>query len=150
MYNRRKLNANLFFQKIALQLNSTYHKAIKAIPYEVHVYNLKPNYKRTIIELRQIIIDEVKEQEIDDEMNTSLIRDDVIQEEIDQRVQLQLDASDTADDPKYQEHVTNRLNYNSVENDASLRGTDDQTSLQPCLLDICAAPLYYIHGPETP
>ena len=37
-----------FFQEIALQLNSTYHKAIKAIPYEV-VYNRKPNYKRTPI-----------------------------------------------------------------------------------------------------
>ena len=31
-----------------------------------------------------------------------------------------------------------------------LRGTGDQTSLHPCLLDICAALLYYIHGPETP
>ena len=29
-----------FFQEIALQLNSIYHKAIKAIPYEV-VYNRK-------------------------------------------------------------------------------------------------------------
>ena len=48
-----------YFQEIALQLNSTYHKAIKAIPYEV-VYNLKSNYKRTPIELRQIIIDEMK------------------------------------------------------------------------------------------
>ena len=32
----------------------------------------------------------------------------------------------------------------------SLRGTGDQTSLHPCLLDICAALLYYEHGPETP
>ena len=37
-----------FFQEIALQLNSTYHKAIKATLYEV-VYNSKPNYKRTSI-----------------------------------------------------------------------------------------------------
>ena len=37
-----------------------------------------------------------------------------------------------------------------VGNDASLRGTGDQTSLHPCLLNICAALLYYIHGPETP
>ena len=101
-----------FFQEIALQLNSTYYKAIKAIPYEV-VYNRKSNYKRTLIELRQIIIDEVKEQDIDNEMDTSLIRDDVTQKEIEQRVQLQLDASNAADDSDYQKHVTNRLHYNS-------------------------------------
>lgn len=95
-----------------MQLNSTYHKAIKAIPYEV-VYNRKSNYKRTLIGLRQIIIDEVKEQEIDDEMDISLIRDGVAQEEIEQRVQLHLDASDIADDSDYQEHVINRLNYSS-------------------------------------
>ena len=83
-------------------------------------------------------------------MDTSLIRDGVAQEEIEQRVQLHLDASNIADDPGYQDHVTNRLNYDSVGNDASLRGTGDQTSLHPCLLDIYAALLYYIHGPETP
>ena len=38
----------------------------------------------------------------------------------------------------------------SVGNDASLRGTGDLTSLHPRLLDVCAALLYYIHGPETP
>ena len=95
-----------------MQLNSTYHKAIKAIPYEV-VYNRKPNYKRTPVGLRQITLDEVEEQEIDDEMDTSLIRDGVAQEEMEQRVQLQLDASNIADDPDYQEHVTNKLNYDS-------------------------------------
>ena len=65
-----------YFQEIALQLNSTYHKAIKAILYEV-IYNRKSNYKRTFIGLRQIIIDE---------MDTSLIRDGVAQEEIEQGV----------------------------------------------------------------
>ena len=95
-----------------MQLNSTYHKAIKAIPYEV-VYNRKPNYKRTPVGLRQITMDEVEEQEIDDEMDISLIRDGVAQEEMEQRVQLQLDASNIADDPDYQEHVTNKLNYDS-------------------------------------
>ena len=63
-----------------MQLNSIYHKVIKAISYEV-VYNRKPNYKRTSIGLRQIIIDEVKKQEIDAEIVTSLIRDGVTQEE---------------------------------------------------------------------
>ena len=58
-------------------------------------------------------MDEVEEQELDDEMDTSLIRDGVAQEEMEQRVQLQLDASNIADDPDYQEHVTNKLNYDS-------------------------------------
>ena len=37
-----------------------------------------------------------------------------------------------------------------VGNDASLRGTGDQTSLHPCLRDICAALLFHIHSLETP
>ena len=57
----------------------------------------------------------MKKQEIDNEMDTSLIRDHVTQEEIEQRVQLQLDASNIADDPDYHKHVTNRLNYDMLE-----------------------------------
>lgn len=44
---------------------------------------------------------------------TSLIRDGVAQKKIEQCVQLQLDAFNIANDPDYQEHVINRLNYNS-------------------------------------
>ena len=60
-----------------LQLNSTYHGATKAIPYEV-VFNRKPNYKRVPIGLRQI--DE-------DEEDNSLIRESMDQESLERRVQ---------------------------------------------------------------
>lgn len=69
-----------------LQLNSTYHGATKAIPYEV-VFNRKPNYKRTPIGMRQIDKDEIEEQEIDDEMDDSLIHESVNQEAMEERVQ---------------------------------------------------------------
>ena len=93
-----------FSQEIALQLNSTYHKAIKAIPYEV-VFNRKPNFQRAPIGLRQITIDQVEEMEIDDEMDTSMIHEAVAQEAMEQRVQIQRDDND----PDHHEHFTNRL-----------------------------------------
>ena len=40
--------------------------------------------------------------------------------------------------------------HRTVGNDASLRGTGDQTSLHPRLRDICVALLYHIHSLETP
>ena len=42
----------------------------------IYIYR-KPNIKRTPIGLRQININEVEEQEIDDEIDTSRIRDGV-------------------------------------------------------------------------
>ena len=87
-----------------MQLNSTYHKAIKAIPYEV-VFNRKPNYQRAPIGLRQITIDQVEEMEVDDEMDTSMIHEAVAQEDMEQRVHIQRDDND----PDHHEHFTNRL-----------------------------------------
>lgn len=119
-----------FLQEIALQLNSTYHKAIKAIPYEV-VYNRKPNYHHAPIGLRQITIDQVEEQEIDDEMDTSLIYDAVAQEAMEDRVGLQLAASD----PDHQEHFSNRLiddsNRMLEEEEAAAREAIPPTTTDP-------------------
>ena len=57
----------------------------------------------------------------------------------------------TLDSSHDAEQFNSRLGErNSVGNDASLRGTGDQTSLHPCLRDICAALLYHIHSLETP
>ena len=47
-------------------------------------------------------------------------------------------------------HGLSKMFGPTVGNDASLRGTGDQTSLHPCLRDICAALLYHIHSLETP
>ena len=68
-----------------LQLNSTYHGATKAIPYEV-VFNRKPNYKRISIGMRQINEDKIKEQKIEDKLDNSLVRESANQEAIEQRV----------------------------------------------------------------
>lgn len=95
-------------EEITLQLNSTYHKAIKAIPYEV-VFNRKPNYKRAPIGLRQITEEDVENQEIDDEVDDSLIYERRDQTTMEERVELQLVAPETANDPEYQEAVTYRI-----------------------------------------
>lgn len=56
-------------------MNSTYHSAIKAIPYEV-VFNRKPNYQRVDPSLRPIITeDDIEEHVVDDEQDDALIRD---------------------------------------------------------------------------
>ena len=54
-------------------MNSTYHNAIKAIPYKV-VFNRKPNYKRVDQGLRPIITEaDIKELFIEDEQDDELI-----------------------------------------------------------------------------
>ena len=53
-------------------MNSTYHIAIKAIPYEV-VFNRKPNYKRVDCDLRPMITEnDIKEHLIEDEQDDEL------------------------------------------------------------------------------
>ena len=95
-----------------LQLNSTYHGATKAIPYEV-VFNRKPNYKRIPIGMRQIDEDEIEEQEIEDELDNSLVRESANQEAMEQRVQRQLDASNPTEEDGYQEENTHQSNADS-------------------------------------
>ncbi len=54
-------------------MNSTYHSAIKAIPYKV-VFNRKPNYKRVDQGLRPMIIEaDIEEQLIEEEQDDKLI-----------------------------------------------------------------------------
>ena len=62
-----------------MQLNCTYYRAIKAIPYEV-VFNRKPNYKRALVGNREIDEDDVEEEEIDDEADDSIIAEGVAQQ----------------------------------------------------------------------
>ena len=97
-----------------LQFNSTYHGATKAIPYEV-VFNRKPNYKRVSIGLGQVDEDkfekqDFKEQEIEDEQDTSLIRKSVDQEAIEERVRLQLDDLSRVEKEDHQEQATDGFN----------------------------------------
>ena len=54
-------------------MNSTYHSAIKAIPYEV-VFNRKPNYKRVDQGFRPMIMEaDIEEHLIKDEQDDKLI-----------------------------------------------------------------------------
>ena len=92
-----------------LQLNSTYHGATKAIPYEV-IFTRKPNYKRVPIGLRQVDEDSIEDQEIEDEEDDSLIRESMDQESLERRVQQRLDAPSIIEMDEYQEEVTHRIN----------------------------------------
>lgn len=115
-----------------MQLNSTYHKATKAISYEV-VFNRKPNYKRAAIGMRQIDADEIEDQEIDDEMDDSLIHESRDQLTMEQRVELQLVAPECADDPDYQEAITHRIiddsNRMLAEADAARAGEEQRSDM---------------------
>ena len=91
-----------------MQLNSTYHGATKAIPYEV-VFNRKPNYKRVPIGMRQIDPNEIEDQAIENEDEED---NSHIPESNDQEV-MQLEAPIWAHDEDYQEFVTHRLNADS-------------------------------------
>ena len=62
-------------------MNSTYHQAIKAIPYEV-VFNRKPNYKRAVVGNREIAEDDVEEEVIEDETDDSIIAEGVAQQQM--------------------------------------------------------------------
>ncbi len=54
-------------------MNSTYHSAIKAIPYEV-VFNRKPNYKQVDQGLQLRITEaDIEEHIIEDKQNDELI-----------------------------------------------------------------------------
>ena len=55
-----------------MQLNYTYYRAIKAILYKV-VFNRKPNYKRILVGNREIDEDDIKEEEINNKANNSII-----------------------------------------------------------------------------
>ena len=91
-----------------MQLNSTYHKATKAIPYEV-VFNRKPNYKRAPMGMRQVTENDVQDQEIDDELDDSLVHESRDQLAMAERVGLQLTAPEASEDPDYHEAVTHRI-----------------------------------------
>ena len=75
-----------------MQLNCTYHKAIKAIPYEV-VFNRKPNYKRAVVGNREILEEDIEEEEIEDEADDSIIAEGVTQQQMEARVQHQMDLN---------------------------------------------------------
>ena len=75
-----------------MQLNCTYHRAIKAIPYEV-VFTRKPEYKRAIVGSRDIEEDDVVDEFIDDEADDSIIADAVAQQQMEARVQNQMDRN---------------------------------------------------------
>ena len=66
---------NLAYYEIALQTNSTYYSAIKAIPYQV-VFNCGLHYQLVDPSLRSIITeDNINDYLIDDEQDDALIRD---------------------------------------------------------------------------
>ncbi len=83
-----------------MQLNSTYYRATKAIPYEV-VFNRKPNYRRTPLRLRQIDENKIENQEIDDEEDISLIHEAVNQVTIERRIQQLFKVPNPDKDPEY-------------------------------------------------
>ena len=68
-----------------MQLNYTYHKAIKAILYKV-VFNRKPNYKRAIVGSREIDEDGIEKEEIKDEADNSIIAKGIAQQQIKARI----------------------------------------------------------------
>ena len=75
-------------------MNSIYHSAIKAIPYDV-VFNRKPNYKRVDPPLRPIFTeDDIKEHVIDDEQDDSLTRDEQRQLEVETRLREEVDVDE--------------------------------------------------------
>lgn len=75
-----------------MQLNCTYHRAIKAISYEV-VFNRKPNYKRTVVGNRDIDESDIEEEEIEDEADDSIIAEGVAQQQMEDRVQHQMNLN---------------------------------------------------------
>ena len=75
-----------------MQLNCTFHRAIKAILYKV-VFNRKPNYKRALVGSREIDEDDIEEEIIDDEADDSIIADAVAQQEMEARVQQQINRN---------------------------------------------------------
>ena len=77
-----------------MQLNATYCKAIKAIPYEV-VFNRKPNFKSVEVGTREITLEDVEDQEIEDEADDSIINESLEQEAMEDRVRKQLEEQES-------------------------------------------------------
>ena len=74
-----------------MQLNCTYHRAIKAIPYEV-VFTRKPHYKRAVVGSREVDEGDIEEEEIEDEADDSIIAEGVAQHQMEARVEQQMDT----------------------------------------------------------
>ncbi|KAF6233047.1 hypothetical protein HO173_008803 [Letharia columbiana] len=66
-------------EEFALQLNSTYHRAITAIPYEV-VFNRKPKHKRAPVGMREVNENEIEDQEVENEIDDGIVHASVDQE----------------------------------------------------------------------
>ena len=75
-----------------MKLNCTYHKTIKIISYKV-VFNRKPNYKRAVVDHREISEKDVEEEEINDKINNFIIVKSVAQQQMKARVQHQMNRN---------------------------------------------------------
>ena len=87
-------------------------------------------------------MEEVEEQEIDNKIDTSLIYNSVAQKDMEQRVQLQLDASNIADDPDYKEDVTFRLINDSNRMLADQEAAAAREDISPSTPDPTTPPNY--------
>ena len=63
---------SFFSWEITLQLNSTYVKAISAISYKV-VFNRRPKYYRVPVGAREIAIDQVKIEEVNNKVDDTIV-----------------------------------------------------------------------------
>ena len=66
-------------------MNCTYYKIIKIILYEV-IFNRKLNYKRVVVDHREIFEKDIEEEEIDDEINNFIIVENVTQQQMETRI----------------------------------------------------------------
>ena len=66
-------------------MNCTYHKIIKIISYKVG-FNRKFNYKRVVVDYREIFEKNVEEEEINDEINDFIIVENVAQQQMKTRI----------------------------------------------------------------
>ena len=74
-------------------MNSTYHSAIKAIPYKV-VFNRKPNYNRVDPTLWPVIAGDDIEEYVVDEQDDALIRDEKRQLDAETRLREEPDVDE--------------------------------------------------------
>lgn len=59
-------------------MNCTYHRAIKATPYQV-LFNRSPTFHRLDVHNRNILIGDINDQEIEDEQDDQLINEETQQ-----------------------------------------------------------------------
>lgn len=59
-------------------MNCTYHRAIKATPYQV-LFSWPPNFHRLDVHNRNILIGDINDQEIEDEQDNQLINEETQQ-----------------------------------------------------------------------